>query len=176
MILSISVSRSFHYLGLRQHSEASSEKVAWRINKLSWQLESKMHIVKLSVNKLRGFLSMQMFKCCYLAMYRKYLHVFILALPLLLTMPNIASALETCYPVKIMPLGDSITSGTSSGVADPAYWEAYRKFLWDKMAVAGLNVDFVGSGNEGWGIPGFDPDNEGHGGITAGQVATQIYQ
>jgi hypothetical protein len=65
-----------------------------------------------------------------------------------------------------MPLGDSITRGSFSGVGDPSYMVSYRKALWDLLAARSYEVDLVGSRNDGWGIPGFDADHEGHGGWT----------
>ena len=49
---------------------------------------------------------------------------------------------------RIMPLGDSITLGSSSGVADRDFWVSYRKALYDKLWAAGYVVDdeiFVGT-------------------------------
>jgi lysophospholipase L1-like esterase len=66
--------------------------------------------------------------------------------------------------INIMPLGDSITRGNSSGVGDPSYMVSYRKALWDLLVARSYEVDLVGSRNDGWGIPGFDADHEGHGG------------
>lgn len=73
--------------------------------------------------------------------------------------------------IRIMPLGDSITKGSSSGVVpdtDP-YQVSYRKALWDKLIAAGYTVDFVGSLNSGSAVFGSsDPaDHEGHGGWCA---------
>ena len=61
-------------------------------------------------------------------------------------------------PVRIMPLGDSITAA-----ADPGY----RGYLYNMLTNAGYRVDFVGSSKD---LPanGGDPDHEGHGGFTIG--------
>ena len=68
--------------------------------------------------------------------------------------------------VRIMPLGDSITNGNSSGAVpdNAAYYVSYRKALWDKLSVAGYDVDFVGSLNTGWAVFGdVEPsDHDGH--------------
>lgn len=57
-------------------------------------------------------------------------------------------------PVRIMPLGDSITDGLlSSG--------GYRSDLWQYMRADGMNVDFVGSRSSGPPQLG-DRDEEGH--------------
>ncbi len=85
----------------------------------------------------------------------------------------------TCTtPVKIMPVGDSITQGSASGADtenperdDPLYWTSYRKDLWDSLLAAGANVDFVGSQQHGSGAGVFDYDHEGHGGFSAYDVA-----
>jgi hypothetical protein len=78
-------------------------------------------------------------------------------------------------PVRIMPLGDSITVGSSSGVADAAQYISYRKDLWESLLAAGHFVDFVGSAINGQFYEGFDPDHEGHGGYRDDQVARNIY-
>lgn len=68
--------------------------------------------------------------------------------------------------IRIMPLGDSITRGNSSGEPDPDYQVSYRKALWDLLVADSYEVDFVGSLNEGAAVFG-DPDladHEGHGG------------
>jgi hypothetical protein len=72
--------------------------------------------------------------------------------------------------IRIMPLGDSITNGNASGVVpnSDGYYVAYRKALWDRLAGAGYNIDFVGSQRSGWlADPGFDADHEGHPGAQA---------
>ena len=52
---------------------------------------------------------------------------------------------------KIMPVGDSITNGSASGVIpdNSAYYVSYRKALWDKLLAAGYEIDFVGNRNSG---------------------------
>ena len=90
--------------------------------------------------------------------------------------PVLVSALPstaaTAAPIRIMPLGDSITEGDSlngsAGIATYRYW------LWQKLIGAGYNVTFVGSE---YGVepeldnptgapkyPWFDESNEGHAG------------
>ena len=70
-------------------------------------------------------------------------------------------------PVRVMPLGDSITSS-------PGCWRAY---LWNRLQTAGFtNIDFVGSGSDFGGCnPGFpyDFDNEGHSGFSITGIADQ---
>jgi len=78
-------------------------------------------------------------------------------------------------PVKVMPLGDSITVGKSSGVDDLSKQISYRKDLWDDLIATGYSVDFVGSVTNGDFYAGFDPHHEGHGGWTDIQIASNIY-
>jgi lysophospholipase L1-like esterase len=68
--------------------------------------------------------------------------------------------------VRIMPLGDSITSGNDDWSSD-----GYRRELGDRLAAAGLKYDFVGSLRAGTGA---DRDHEGHGGWTIDQVRAKI--
>ena len=78
-------------------------------------------------------------------------------------------------PVKVMPLGDSITVGKSSGVDDLSKQISYRKDLWDDLIAAGYSVDFQGSVTKCDFYAGFDPNHEGHGGWTDTQIASNIY-
>jgi lysophospholipase L1-like esterase len=69
-------------------------------------------------------------------------------------------------PVRIMPLGDSITAG-------PGCW---RAILWHQLQTTGYtNIDFVGSVADGGCNYGYtyDGDNEGHGGFSATGIADQ---
>ncbi|MDW6058417.1 SGNH/GDSL hydrolase family protein [Streptomyces sp. FXJ1.4098] len=74
------------------------------------------------------------------------------------------AATAAAAPVRIMPLGDSITGS-------PGCW---RAVLWNKLQSTGYtSVDFVGTlGPQGCGVP-YDGDNEGHGGFLATAVAQQ---
>ncbi len=63
-------------------------------------------------------------------------------------------------PIKLMPLGDSITAGKEDNTQERADWEGYRRLLSEALADVGLEVDFVGS--ESNGTDGFDQDHEGH--------------
>ncbi|MEO3747827.1 cellulose binding domain-containing protein [Plantactinospora sp. B5E13] len=67
-------------------------------------------------------------------------------------------------PVRVMPLGDSITGS-------PGCW---RAILWNRLQNTGYtNIDFVGTlGPQGCGQP-YDGDNEGHGGALVTTVADQ---
>jgi lysophospholipase L1-like esterase len=67
-------------------------------------------------------------------------------------------------PVRIMPLGDSITGS-------PGCW---RALLWQHLQTTGFtNIDMVGTlPPQGCGVP-YDGDNEGHGGALVTAVADQ---
>ena len=84
-------------------------------------------------------------------------------------------------PLKIMPLGDSITydSNHDDKYVSPrpvGVRNGYRNDLWYKLIAAGYHVDFVGSQQAGQSIvPRFDVDNEGHPGWTSYQIAYNIY-
>lgn len=73
-------------------------------------------------------------------------------------------ALAQTTPVRVMPLGDSITGS-------PGCW---RALLWTNLQNTGFrNVDFVGTlSGQGCGIP-YDSNCEGHGGFLATDVANQ---
>jgi lysophospholipase L1-like esterase len=73
-------------------------------------------------------------------------------------------ALSAATPVRIMPLGDSITGG-------PGCW---RALLWDRLQRTGFtNIDFVGTIPGGGCSVAHDGDNEGHGGFLATGIANQ---
>jgi lysophospholipase L1-like esterase len=71
---------------------------------------------------------------------------------------------QAATPVRIMPLGDSITGS-------PGCW---RALLWNRLQSTGFTgIDFVGTlPPQGCGVP-YDGDNEGHGGILATNMANQ---
>ena len=72
-------------------------------------------------------------------------------------------------PIKIMPVGDSITYGyRSTGVT------AYRRLLYLDLTDRGWSVDFVGNLENGT-PDDFDRDHEGHSGWTAVDVGDNIY-
>jgi lysophospholipase L1-like esterase len=72
---------------------------------------------------------------------------------------------QAASPIRIMPLGDSITGG-------PGCW---RAVLWDRLQRNGFtDVDFVGTlAGGGCNLTGWDGDNEGHGGYRATGIADQ---
>lgn len=94
-----------------------------------------------------------------------------LGLPAQLAAPRAQAQPPT--PIKVMPLGDSITAGTDQTYAFPM--ASYRCELYKSLAAAGYSVDFVGSVHGQWGngYPEIDPptyctmidwDQEGHSG------------
>jgi len=79
----------------------------------------------------------------------------------------VASAPAKTPPIRIMPLGDSNTEGF--GVPG-----GYRSPLQQSLLTAGYNADFVGtlSSNAATMMP--DPDHQGLGGFTIGQIDANI--
>ncbi len=74
---------------------------------------------------------------------------------------------------KIMALGDSITQGNSSGVANEEFQVSYRKALYDQLKAAGYVTNdeiFVGTLNSGESVANFDPDHDGHPGFHADEI------
>jgi hypothetical protein len=73
---------------------------------------------------------------------------------------------QTAYPaaIRIMPLGDSITVGISSGVIpdNSQYYVSYRKALRDRLVTAGYEINYVGNELAGNGVFA-DAQQEGHG-------------
>ncbi|MEJ2710010.1 MAG: putative Ig domain-containing protein [Anaerolineales bacterium] len=86
--------------------------------------------------------------------------------------------LASSSPVVIMPLGDSITKGTSTCSEPDTYLNCtgYREYLWHTLADDGHTFDFVGSqGGEFQYLHDFDMDHEGHGGYQANQIRDNVY-
>ena len=81
--------------------------------------------------------------------------------------------------IKVMPLGDSITTGKYSGhdtsESVPEDDIGYRKDLWELLNAAGFSVDFVGTQSNGSTYPFSDPEHEGHNGFTDTQITDNIY-
>ncbi|MFI7272913.1 ricin-type beta-trefoil lectin domain protein [Streptomyces sp. NPDC049879] len=69
-------------------------------------------------------------------------------------------------PLRLMPLGNSITDGVGSSTGN-----GYRAPLWDALAADGHALDFVGTARAG---NMADPDNEGHSGWRINQIASII--
>src|SRR5688500_15151682 len=92
--------------------------------------------------------------------------LFAVLAPLLVaaTLLAVRPAQSAAAPVRIMPLGDSITAG-------PGCW---RAMLWNRLQTNGYaNVDFVGGVSGGGCNYGYsyDVDHEGHGGYSATGIA-----
>jgi lysophospholipase L1-like esterase len=93
------------------------------------------------------------------------LTVFLLAL--VLAFASTAST-ETLGPIRIMPLGDSITYGSLS-----TNTVGYRRPLYQSLAGAGHSVDFVGSQTDG-SPADFDRNHEGQRGWRADQIRDNV--
>ncbi|MBB5869168.1 lysophospholipase L1-like esterase [Allocatelliglobosispora scoriae] len=83
------------------------------------------------------------------------------ALAFVIAQPAVSAA---AAPVRIMPLGDSITGS-------PGCW---RSLLWQRLQSSGYtNIDFVGTLPPQGCAVAHDGDNEGHGGFLATNIANQ---
>ncbi|MGB3532460.1 MAG: GDSL-type esterase/lipase family protein [Microcoleaceae cyanobacterium] len=79
--------------------------------------------------------------------------------------------LET--PLRIMPLGDSITEGQIDRNIPDALQEGYRIGLWNRLIEFGIPFDFVGSNSSGTdNLP--DKDHEGNSGFNTNQIRTGV--
>jgi len=76
-------------------------------------------------------------------------------------------------PLKIMPLGDSITYGVVNTNAGDRESGGYRTYLYNAFIRDGLSVDFVGSVNSGPDSLA-DKDHEGHPGYRIPKIASGI--
>jgi hypothetical protein len=79
-------------------------------------------------------------------------------------------------PVRIMPLGNSITKGSTGAEGElDSDKIGYRYMLYQLLTTAGYNFDFVGSLQAG-STSGytFDYDHEGHGGKTDAWIASNV--
>ena len=80
---------------------------------------------------------------------------------------------------RILPLGDSITTGISEGVSvtpEPVRSQTaggYRTVLWQDVQQAGITLDFVGGQSNGPTTLG-DKDNEGHPGKTIAFISDNV--
>lgn len=99
-------------------------------------------------------------------MLRRSLLLTLLALALAALALVVVRPASAAAPVRVMPLGDSITAG-------PGCW---RALLWDRLRTSGYtDLDFVGGVADGGGCNyGFtyDGDHEGHSGLAATALAS----
>lgn len=87
-------------------------------------------------------------------------------------------------PYRIMPVGDSITSGVelydteiSADTPSSDKRVGYRKFLHNELTSLGYSVDLVGSRNEGYNVAGFtDSQHNGYPGVSDDFISTNIVQ
>lgn len=87
-----------------------------------------------------------------------------------LPLANNRHAFNCEAPIRVMPLGDSITRG--SGTPDST---GYRLPLFTNLAGAGYSVDFVGAERDGGAAPlSFDTEHYGFSGRTADWIASQV--
>ncbi len=91
---------------------------------------------------------------------------------LLIFAVNVPHSVADTPLVRIMPLGDSLTSGYTLPVS--SILSGYRDRLYTLLADAGYNVDFVGTqiDTQNPALP--DPDHEGHGGYRIDEIGTSI--
>ena len=82
-----------------------------------------------------------------------------------------AASASAAQPLRVMPLGDSITAGSYGAGKDGI--GGYRAVLAQQCATAKLTVDFVGSLNDPKNAP-FDADHEGHRAWRIDQLTDQI--
>ena len=82
-----------------------------------------------------------------------------------------AVSAQPADPVRIMPLGDSITQGQ-------VRYGSYRRALWLLLEQSGYRVDFVGSEQRQRGggprADDYDPDHEGHWGWSLDQILPRL--
>jgi len=76
-------------------------------------------------------------------------------------------------PLKLMPLGDSITYGVIDSSIGDRESGGYRTFLWNQLVSDSLSVDFVGSVTSGPSNLG-DKNHEGHPGWKIQDIANNI--
>ncbi len=96
-------------------------------------------------------------------------------IPLLVSI-SLGMSIANSNPIRIMPLGDSITYDSKYGDERLSSMRSgYRNHLWYALQDANISVNFVGSVSAGQAIaPPFDYHNEGHPGWTSHEVAEGI--
>ncbi|MEO7342211.1 MAG: Ig-like domain-containing protein, partial [Luteolibacter sp.] len=99
------------------------------------------------------------------------IRLFRLFSPLLIVIPGIAIVAADAPPVRILPLGDSITQGCCSGTSTEG---GYRTRLYAILTSSGFNIDFVGSQRDSNNPDLPDIDHEGHGGDRINDIRNGI--
>ncbi|MEV6599166.1 SGNH/GDSL hydrolase family protein [Actinoplanes sp. NPDC051346] len=82
--------------------------------------------------------------------------------PVRVDAPRVAAS----EPLRVMPLGDSITRGTGAPSGS-----SYRKTLAERLRKGGLRINYVGSQRNG---VSSDNNHEGHGGWNIGELAAHL--
>ena len=87
----------------------------------------------------------------------------------------ISGALFAANPIRIMPLGDSITRGyIDTSVSNDDQW-GYRGYLWTILKKGLYDFDFVGSTQSGQNYNNdFDPDHDGYNSYTTFDINDSI--
>lgn len=85
-------------------------------------------------------------------------------------------------PVRVMPLGDSITSGIEffDGTEFPPMPDrvGYRQFLYNALTDAGYSIDYLGQGGQSAGAAAglIDPENNGYPGVDIDFLNSKLYE
>jgi lysophospholipase L1-like esterase len=83
-------------------------------------------------------------------------------------------------PLRIMPLGDSITQGIeyfeTTDLPPPPMRVGYRKFLYDRLTNDGFEIDFLGQGGQSAGEAAglLDPENNGYPGVEVSFLVAKL--
>ncbi|MFI7596273.1 SGNH/GDSL hydrolase family protein [Actinoplanes sp. NPDC049681] len=77
-----------------------------------------------------------------------------------------APRIQSFEATRVMPLGDSITRGTGSPTVS-----SYRMALAERLLKGGMQINYVGSQNNG---TGSDTSHEGHGGWTIDELSAEL--
>ena len=83
-----------------------------------------------------------------------------------------AATIRCTAPVRILPLGDSLTYGL---LPSPASEDSYRGHLFRSLTQLGYDIDLVGPNHSPLGLGG-DPDHAGFGGYTIGPDRSVDYR
>ena len=107
----------------------------------------------------------------------KYLILNLYKKLIFLTLLSIAFFSLNVYanPIRIMPLGDSITQGYNISVEE-IYQSGYRNYLWHSLNSTNNSVNFVGSQTQGSSLyPYFDYNHEGYAWWLTQDIANEVY-